>query len=228
MKNTEDIAAQLAQCAFFRTLSGEDLAPFVDAARPLTLASGQALFRSGEPAHAFFILLSGHLRLYRLTSEGKEKIIEIIEPGQSFGEAVAFLDKPFPVFATAIDACTVLSLPSALLRAQVAQNQGLALRMLAGLSTRVHQFVQDIHALSLSSAQQRVAGYLLAFLDDGAGAQTLQLPATKAMVASRLGLQPETFSRVLTRLREQGIVAEGRDGITVLSPAALRRFQETA
>jgi CRP/FNR family transcriptional regulator, dissimilatory nitrate respiration regulator len=73
-----------------------------------------------------------------------------------------------------------------------------------------------------------VAGYLLAFVDDNAGTQTIALPATKAMVASRLGLQPEAFSRVLTRMREEGIVAERREGISVLSPAGLRRFQEVA
>ena len=218
---------QLRRAAIFNSLSDADLAPLATATRSQSLKAGTLLFRAGDASYAFFLVLSGSVRLYRLTPDGKEKIIEIIRAGETFAEAVAIMDKPFPVFATAIENTELLAIPSDVFRTQLQQQQGLAFKMLASLSMRVHKFLNDIHTLSLSTAQQKVAGYLLAFLDEQDFDQPIQLPATKAMIASRLGLQPETFSRVLGKMKEQGVITEDKAQILILSPVALKRLRDT-
>lgn len=168
------------------------------------------------------------MRLYRLTPEGKEKVIEIISQGQTFAEAVALLNKPYPVYASALEPTELIAIPSQVLRDQVLVNQELAFKMLASLSLRIHGFLNDIHTLSLATAQQKVAGYLLAFLEQSEDEQTIRLPATKAMIASRLGLQPETFSRVLSKMKEQGVIQEDKNQILILSSSALKQLRDTA
>lgn len=217
----------LRRAAIFNSLSDIDLAPLATATRSQSLKAGTLLFRAGDASYAFFLVLSGSMRLYRLTPDGKEKIIEIIRAGETFAEAVAIMEKPFPVFATAIENTELLAIPSDVFRTQLQQQQGLAFKMLASLSMRVHKFLNDIHTLSLSTAQQKVAGYLLAFLDEQDFDQPIQLPATKAMIASRLGLQPETFSRVLGKMKEQGVITEDKAQILILSPSALKRLRDT-
>lgn len=217
----------LRRAAIFNSLSEADLAPLAAATRQQSLKAGTLLFRAGDASTALFLVISGSIRLYRLTPDGKEKIIEIIRAGETFAEAVAILDKPFPVFATALEPTELLAIPSDVFRSQLQQKPDLAFKMLANLSVRVHKFLNDIHTLSLSTAQQKVAGYLLAFLDEQDYDQPIQLPATKAMIASRLGLQPETFSRVLSKMKEQGVITEDKTQILILSPSALRRLRDS-
>ncbi|MGB5597343.1 Crp/Fnr family transcriptional regulator [Thiothrix lacustris] len=210
----------------FQGLTQNDLLPIANASRKVFCAAGQQLFIEGDPAIQFFLVLKGSVRLYRLTHDGKEKVIEIIRTGETFAESVALLDRPYPVCASAIETLEMIAIPAEVIKAQVKQNTGLALKMLASLSMRVHRFVNDIHALSMSTAQQKVAGYFLAFLSEDMGEQCIQLPSTKALVAARLGLQPETFSRVLGRMKDQGVIREENAQVIVLAPEKLRQLRD--
>jgi len=217
----------LRNAAIFQTLSQTDLMPIANASKKTSHAANAALFSENDPAHHFFLVVSGSVRLYRLTPDGKEKVIEIIRTGETFAESVALLDKPYPVFANTIEATELIRIPAAVIRSLMTQNTGLALKMLASLSLRVHKFINDIHTLSMSSAQQKVAGYFLAFLSDESNQQRIDLPSKKAIVASRLGLQPETFSRVLGKMKERGIICEEHSQIIVLQPEQLRALRDT-
>ncbi|MEN9434008.1 MAG: hypothetical protein RLZZ422_1597 [Pseudomonadota bacterium] len=212
----------------FNSFTDADLAPISAASRLVSLKLGTLLFRERDPSQHFFLVIKGSMRLYRLTPEGKEKVIEIISQGQTFAEAVALLNKPYPVYASALEPTELIAIPSQVLRDQVLVNQELAFKMLASLSLRIHGFLNDIHTLSLATAQQKVAGYLLAFLEQSEDEQTIRLPATKAMIASRLGLQPETFSRVLSKMKEQGVIQEDKNQILILSSSALKQLRDTA
>lgn len=209
-----------------QNLTQHDLLPIANASRKVSCAAGQQLFIEGDPASQFFLVLKGSVRLYRLTHEGKEKVIEIIRSGETFAESVALLGKPYPVCASAIEALEMIAIPAEVIKVQVEQNTGLALKMLASLSLRAHRFMNDIHVLSMSTAQQKVAGYFLAFLSEEANEQSIQLPSTKALVAARLGLQPETFSRVLGRMKERGVIREENAQIVVLAPEKLRQLRD--
>lgn len=217
---------RLRLAPLFSSLTETDLAPISAASRLIQVKPNTLLFREADPSHHFFLVVKGSMRLYRLTPEGKEKVIEIISIGQTFAEAVALLNKPYPVYAAALEPTELIAIPSQVLRDQVLINQGLAFKMLASLSLRIHGFLNDIHTLSLATAQQKVAGYLLAFLEQSDN-ETIQLPATKAMIASRLGLQPETFSRVLSKMKEQGVIQEDKNQILILSSIALKQLRDT-
>lgn len=218
----------LRTAAIFQSLSQTDLMPIANASKKVSHAANALLFAEQDPATHFFLVIKGSVRLYRLTPDGKEKVIEIIRAGETFAESVALLDKPYPVFASTIEATEMIKIPAAVIRSLMAQNTGLALKMLASLSLRVHKFINDIHTLSMSSAQQKVAGYFLAFLSDETIEQRIQLPSKKAIVASRLGLQPETFSRVLGKMKERGVILEEGADIVVLQPEQLRELRDSA
>lgn len=213
----------LSKAAIFQSLSADDLAPIAHAAKKVSYPANTGLFSQGDPATHFFFILTGSVRLYRLTSDGKEKVIEIIRAGETFAEAVAFIDKPYPVCANSINDTELIRIPTEVLKQLISQNAQLAFKMLSSLSLRLHKFVNDIHALSLSTAQQKVAGYFLAFLSDDDVEQRIELPSKKVILASRLGLQPETFSRVLSKMKKQQVICEDELGITV-QPDKLREL----
>lgn len=216
----------LRTAAIFQSLSQTDLMPIANASRKVIFAANAPLFSEQDPATHFYLVLSGSVRLYRLTPDGKEKVIEIIRAGETFAESVALLDKPYPVFANTIEASEMIKIPAGIIRSLMAQNTGLSLKMLASLSLRVHKFINDIHTLSMSSAQQKVAGYFLAFISEEATEQRIELPSKKSIVASRLGLQPETFSRVLGKMKERGVIREDESGIVIENPDKLRALRD--
>jgi CRP-like cAMP-binding protein len=170
------------------------------------------------------------MKLAITSAEGNEKVLEIVGPGESFAEAAVFADRPFPVTSTALAATDLLSIPRQAVLDLVDSDALLARRMLAGLSMRLHTMVADVGAMALNTSTQRVIGFLLGQvrpLDhtgppspavdavdavEASEAARVRLPVGKAVLASRLSLTPETFSRVLRLLAEQGLVSvEGRD-----------------
>lgn len=201
--------------------------------------------------HRFFAVVRGQIKLAITSAEGNEKVLEIIAPGESFAEAAVFTDRPFPVTATALLAADLLAIPRQAIIDLVDSEPLLARRMLAGLSMRLHTMVADVGAMALHSGTERVIGFLLGRLPVGAdrhgpgrtsagnavggavgteqdvGAARVRLPVGKAVLASRLSLTPETFSRVLRLLTEQGLITvEGRD-VGLHDLATLARYRGT-
>ena len=157
---------------------------------------------------------------------GAEKVVELIRPGQSFGDAVLFLEQPYPVSAQAIEDSLVLFLPASVLLNTLDQDVRLARRMLAGMSMRLRTLVRDIESYTLDSASDRVVTYLLEQLGDAVKG-TVTLSVNKHLLASRLNLTPETFSRTLQKLGEQcGVTVSGRD-IHIPDAAALGKLLQT-
>jgi CRP-like cAMP-binding protein len=144
-------------------------------------------------------------------------VVEIIRPGQTFGEALMFLDKPYIVFAQALADSMLLHVAKHAVFEELAQDPGFARRMLSGLAQRLHGLVRDVEAYTLRSGAERVIGYLLAELPDAAiGEQSgapieVSLSPGKSVIASRLNMTPEHFSRILHELSASGQIAvEGR------------------
>lgn len=217
------LAEELANANIFSSLTIDELIPIAKVAKKIRHPAGTALFTKGETASHFFFIVSGSVRLYRLTADGKEKVIEIIQTGETFAEAVALVDKPYPINGQTIEATEMIWIPASMLKDLIEQNPTLAFKMMSGLSMRLHKFINDIYALSTSNAEQKVAGYFLSFLEDDSTAQTIHLPSKKTIIASRLGLQPETFSRVLRKMKTNGVIAEDDYGIIILQP---KKFKE--
>jgi len=223
MNDGSRIPELLSHAPIFRGLPQEDLAAIAAGTREVRAARGEAIFHRGDPCEGFHIVAVGRVKLALVSPGGDEKVVEIIGPGMSFGEALMFMGRPYIVDATALADCLLLHVSRETLFAQIDRDPALARRMLAGLSMRMHMLMKDVEAFSLHSATQRVIGYLARLEDDGANGR-VTLPAQKALVASRLNLTPEYFSRILHELAERRLIrVEGRD-IEILDAEGLRAF----
>jgi CRP-like cAMP-binding protein len=213
----------LEHAPLFRGLPEADLRQIAAGTREMRVARGEAVFHRGDPCEGFHIVVFGQVKLSLVSPAGDEKVVEIIGPGMSFGEALMFAGRPYIVDATALADSLLLHVNKNTLFAQLERDPALARRMLASLSMRMHMLMKDVEAFSLHSATQRVIGYL-ARLDDGDADGRVSLPAQKALVASRLNLTPEYFSRILHDLAARNFIRiEGRD-IDILDPEGLRAF----
>lgn len=217
----------LRKAPLFSSFGPADLAPLLVSASVLELRVSEQLFSEGEPAQAFFVVIEGSMRLYKLSPEGNEKVIELIQAGETFAEAVVFLGGRYPVHAAALGPARLIRIDNTEFVRALKSNNNLAMKMLASISMRLHQLVNDVRALSLESAGQRVAGYLLELAAEAAPGSDVLLPAQKHVIASRLGIKPETFSRVLAGLREQNLIAIDGQHIRLPDAKALQRWRDS-
>jgi CRP-like cAMP-binding protein len=225
-----DIPRYLAGLPLFSDLSAPELVRLAGGCHLRRLLRGEAVFRVGDPCNEFHVTVSGQVKIYALSPTGQEKIIELIGPGHSFAEALMFTDRPYIVNAQALTDTLVLTVSKAAVLTEITHDSRFALRMLAGISRRLHGLVQDVEAYALRSGVQRVIGYLLRnqAVEDGAqgDAVTVSLPVSKATVASRLSLTPEYFSRVLHELDAAGLIEVDKRDIRILNLAGLARYPE--
>jgi len=213
----------LGHAPIFRGLSREDLARIAAGTTQLHAERGKVLFRRGDPCTGFHLVAFGQVKLSVASAEGAEKVIEIVGPGRTFGEAIMFLGNPYFLTATALADSLVLHVGRETLLAELERDPQIVRRMLAGLSVRLHMLVKDVEAMTLHSAMQRVIGYLARLEDEGVPGR-VTLPAQKSLIASRLNLTPEYFSRILHDLAGEGLIrVEGRD-IEIVDAARLRTF----
>ena len=213
----------LGHAPIFRGLSREELARIAAGTSQHHAARGTILFQRGDACTGFHLVVYGQVKLALGTASGAEKVVDILGPGRTFGEAVMFTGNPYLVGATALADSLLLHVGREALLAELERDPQLARRMLAGLSMRLHMLMKDMEAMTLHSAVQRVIGYL-ARLEDEGEAGRVTLPAQKSLIASRLNLTPEYFSRILHELAAEGLVAiEGRE-ISILDAGRLRAF----
>ena len=163
----------------------------------------------GDAASAFFYLRSGSVKLFRHTPDGGEKVIELVQPRQTFAEAVMFMERSdYPVSAQALLAGELYVFDQGTMLALLRDSNETCLRMLAALSRRLRQHVEEIDRLTLHTATFRLASYLLQHcVARESGACEVRLDAPKHVIASRLAIQPETFSRILARMSKRQVIA---------------------
>jgi CRP-like cAMP-binding protein len=216
----------LEKLPLFKLMSTEETQYLASQVRELRVAKGQMLFNKGDMPHGFYILVEGRMQLAFHSEQGAERVLEVIRPGESFGEALMFLDKPYPVYAQATQNCVLLDVPGETMLSLLDKDCRLARKMLAGISMRLHELVTNLETCSMRSSTQRVACMLQHHAPDMAAKQyEVKLPATKQTVASQLNLTPETFSRVLHVLSEAGLVEVRGRVIKVLDAEGLRRLE---
>lgn len=222
-----DIPALLARVPLFQELSQEQLAHIAAGTREKRLAKGEMLFQKGDPPRGFLVILFGQIKLAFPSSQGNEKVLEILGPGQSFGEAVMFMDRPYPLFAESLSDTLLLHIAKSSVFELLETDPSFARRMLAGLAKRLHSLVSDVESYSLRSSAQRVIGYLLQHCPhdgDCEGSLEVSLPTSKQVIASRLNLTPETLSRVFHDLAEAKLITVHGKQITINDMRRLREF----
>jgi len=219
--------AFLANLPLFSGLSPDEIDRLASGTTELHLPKGEIVFHKGDACVGFHVVVYGQVKLTLVTPQGQEKVVEIIGPGHSFGEALMFIGKPYIVMATTLADSLLLHVSRDVVFAGLASDPLFARKMLAGMSRRLHGLITDIEAMALKSGAQRVIGYLLRQDEshaDSGSPYRVTLPVSKAIAASRLNLTPEHFSRILHDLAEQDLIqVEGRE-VLILDPARLRGF----
>ncbi len=217
--------AFLATLPLFKELSPAEIEPIAAGTTELHVPRGEIVFSRGDPCEGFHLVVYGQIKLAFISPQGGEKVLEIVGPGYSFGEALMFMEKPYVLMAQALVDSMLLHVARNVVFEQIERQPKFARKMLAGLSRRLHALITDVEAYSLQSGTERVVGYLLrqdVAADAEGDAYTVTLPTSKAVAASRLNVTPEHFSRILHDLVEKGMIAvEGRE-IRILDAARLR------
>lgn len=186
---------------------------------------GTLLFQQGEPATGFFVVLDGWVKLFRITPDGGEAVVGVFRRGETFAEAAMFLGGRYPVSAEAVTAARLVRIDGETLRARVRQQPDLALSMLASASYHLKALVEQIEQIKLLSASQRIADFLVRLCPIREGSCTIDLPYEKALIASRLGMKPESLSRALAKLRPLGVSVD-REQVSIVDVDLLVRHVE--
>ena len=225
MANTKIKAEEfLNKLPLFNEIPLDELKQIAASVTESHVAKGDVIFRRGDPCVGFHIVIYGQVKLAFTSPDGNEKVVEIIGPGHSFGEALMFMEKPYIVTAQALADTLLLHVSKEAVFSELERDPKFARKMLAGLSRRLHGLISDVEAYSLSSGAQRVIGYLLKSDAQQDGDQ-ITLTVSKTVLASRLNLTPEHFSRILHDLAAKKLISvEGRT-ITILDIEKLRSYQ---
>lgn len=206
------ITQPLRKTALFTGLDEEIVRYFADNSHRKHYEKGVDLFAMGDPANAFFFIIDGWVKLYRMTRDGEEAIINVFAPGETFAEAAVFgPHQRYPVNAQAVEKTEILEIPRALFVNKIKEDSDFALRILGSISARQRSLIQQIEQVTVKSAPQRIGAFLLRLCPpDKENNIEVNLPYDKSLIARRLNIQPETFSRALAKLKPYGVNMDGR------------------
>jgi CRP-like cAMP-binding protein len=224
-----DLPRYLSVLPLFTDMSADELQRLAKGCQLRRISRDEMVFRVGQPCQEFHVTVIGQVKLFAISPSGQEKVIELVGPGNSFAEALMFTNRPYIINAQALTETLLLTISKEAVLAEIAHDPRFALRMLAGISRRLHGLVQDVEAYALLSGLQRVIGYLLRDQDMANGgrseAVTVSLPVSKATIASRLSLTPEYFSRVLHELEAAELIEVDKRDIRILDSKRLAAYQ---
>jgi CRP-like cAMP-binding protein len=215
--------AVLSRIPMFSGLPPSALQTLLADAHVQSFPEGSLLFLQDEPAVRCYVVLEGWVKLFRTSEGGEETVIGVFTGGESFAEAALFDRARYPVNAAAIQDCRALVIPAEPFIRHLSENGEIAIKVLAAMSRRLRSLVQQVEQLKLKSTTERVADFLVKLTPEFHGPVMLRLPMEKALIAGRLGMQPETFSRALAKLRRHGVTCNGAS-ISIADIGVLRRL----
>ncbi len=205
--------------------SGRDL--IADRSHFIDLKKGDFLLHKGDSCTGFYITVHGNIKISFISMEGKEHVVRIVGPGQSFSEAMMFLEKPSPTTVQTITDAKVLFIPRSVIFQCIADDAKCMNSMLAGLSREILLLGSELESLALDSSRQRVIKCLLQYLrpkNAKFSKNSVELPASKSTIALHLNLAPETLSRVLHQLNDKGLIQVEGKAIRIPDIEKLRNF----
>ena len=207
----EKILKVISSIPLFGGLSEDQLRAVQRIAIDKQFTKGEALISEGDKGSGFFIIISGQVKVYKVSAEGKEQILHIYGPGQPFGEVPVFAGQRFPANAMALTNMRVLFLPRNAFVKLIEDNPSLALKMLAVMSVKLREFTLQIENLSLKEIPARLATYLIFLSEEQGNDEFVSLTISKGQLASLLGTIPETLSRIFAKLTSQNLISvDGR------------------
>jgi CRP/FNR family transcriptional regulator len=187
---------------------------------------GEIIFSEGDEGNGFYVIVEGRVKVFKVSTEGKEQILHIFGPGNPFGEAPVFAGQKFPASAQAIEKTRVLFFLRVSIVNLISANPSLALNMLAVMSKKLRQFAVQIENLSLKEMPARLASYLLRHADEQNQGNLVVLKISKGQLASTLGTIPETLSRMFAKLSGKNLISVEGKKITLLDRHGLEDLAE--
>jgi CRP-like cAMP-binding protein len=216
---------RLAQFSLFRDLAADEAERLAALVRERRYGKGEIVFQKGDQPTGLYLVVAGLIKEACQSPQGGEKIIELVETGQAFGEAALFLDDPYPYSATALTDTVLWHLDRQVIHDLVSRHPAFVNRMVMALSGRVFALMRDVEACTVQNPIQRVACYLLSKCEDKAAKRaSIVLPATKQAVASRLGMTPEALSRILRDFVDAALIDVQGNRIDVHDVDRLQTF----
>jgi len=199
---------ELRQLYLFSCLNDQQLARLKQSVRQIQLEDGEYLFKQGQRTEHFFMLKEGHIKLLRLSLEGAEKVFEVILPGQTFAEAIIFLPKSiYPVTAQSINPSVLLSFENKIFIDILKESSATCFQLMSYMSQRLRMWINEIDNLTLQNATHRLVNYLLYQVpDEHNNVYEFNFSIPKHVIASRLSIKPETFSRIVHSLNREGLI----------------------
>lgn len=220
------IATTLRRCRLFSDLAPTDLSDVADTCVLKKLERGEYLFREQEKAEGFFVMQSGAISVHRVTPEGKEQVIAVFRPPESFAEITLTTIETYPSHGVALEPSQVILVRKSAFRALVLRKPELSLRMLTSMSYHLKYLVQMIEDLKFKQIEARLANWLLRNSSESTQGRPVivRLDVSKRVLASQLGVASETFSRTLAKFREEGLIEVDGPEITLRDRGGLRGY----
>lgn len=222
---SDDVRAILKASGFFRAVSGDAFERLVHMASVRRYERGEHIFRQDDPCPGIYVVSAGRVRIYKLNPAGKEHVLHLAGPGDTFAEVAVIGRFDCPASAQVDEDCTCALLPTGLFVRALESDHALCMQIMGGLTTWVRRLVGLLEDIALRDALSRVARYLRDAAAASPGA--FALPSAKKNVANHLNLTSETFSRSLRRLTEMDVICSDLSGrLSVLDPEELERLAE--
>lgn len=185
--------------------------------------AGELIFEAGEAAEGFHLISSGRVKVCQLGTDGREQILHLFGPGEPFGEAAAFLNRPYPARAQAIDDSLTLFFPRRALKELLASAPELALSLMGLMAQRLMRLAALVGTVALKEIPARLADFILQVAGEEDRAE---LKLSKKQLACLIGTSPESFSRALARLKSAGLIEEAKPHLKILDRRGLERVAE--
>ncbi len=211
----------------FSGLDEEDFERLAAEMKVMDLDQGEVLFHRGDPADSFYYVDTGLVELSLIAATGDKKTLEVVNPGRTFGEAVTFMQEvKFPVTAEGLQQSKLCEIPNRAFLDMLRTNRDACMRLLADLSRHLHARVREIENLSIQNARHRLSSYLIDHITDARDGDqaTARLELPRHVIASRLSIKPETLSRLLRSLADEGIISIEDRVVFIHSLARLRPY----
>ena len=216
----------LAGISLFSLMDETALSRIARGAVRIDAARGTTLFKQGDAANGLHAVVDGRVKLALPGNDGSEKVISLIGPGHTFGQSAMFVDEPHIVTAVTLTATTLVRVSKPTILACMRRYPEFAVHMVAASSRQLRELIRETASSALYSGTERIISFILSELPaSGAGPMTLTLPAKKRIIASRLDLTHEHFSRILHDLAAANLIIVEGAKVTIPDVRRLRAFQ---
>lgn len=206
LETRHSISEILSRQPIFRGLDGVELGHLAAATLEYRVNKQEVLFQKGSQPSSLHLVVAGQINLVLSSTQGSEKVVRLVNPGDIFGEEAVILARPYPVTAQATRDSILLSVPRSPLMLALARNPVLCGNLMTNMAVRMHDLIDNMESCTQRSSAQRVAHYLTQLAPSQSDSYEVELNTNKQTIASHLNLAPETFSRVLGRFAQLGFI----------------------